>query len=62
MIPIKYNLSSYVLVLSSGNIGEALRGHFAKYDNSSGDINPIGGFSKTDLRRYIRWCHETKGI
>ncbi len=27
-----------------------------KYDNSSADINPIGGISKVDLRRFLRWA------
>ncbi|CAI7894106.1 unnamed protein product, partial [Closterium sp. NIES-54] len=26
------------------------------YDCSSADINPIGGISKTDLRRFLRWA------
>ena len=29
-----------------------------KYDCSSADINPIGGISKTDLRKFILWCTE----
>ncbi len=28
-----------LLVLSSSNVGESLRGYLTKYDNSSGDIN-----------------------
>ena len=35
-----------LLVLGSGNVDEALRGYLTKYDCSSADINPIGGFSK----------------
>jgi hypothetical protein len=27
-----------------------------KYDCSSADINPIGGISKTDLKRFILWA------
>jgi NAD+ synthase (glutamine-hydrolysing) len=26
-----------------------------KYDCSSADVNPIGGISKTDLKRFLRW-------
>ena len=26
-----------------------------QYDCSSADINPIGGISKTDLRKFLRW-------
>lgn len=40
-----------LLVLGSANVDEALRGYMTKYDCSSADINPIGGISKTDLRR-----------
>jgi len=36
-----------------------LRGYYTKYDCSSADINPIGGISKTDLKRFIAWA-ETK--
>lgn len=45
-----------LLVLGSANVDEALRGYLTKYDCSSADINPIGGISKTDLRRFIRYC------
>jgi len=34
----------------------SLRGYVTKYDCSSADINPIGGISKTDLRRFIKYC------
>lgn len=30
-------------MLGSANVDEALRGYYTKYDNSSADINPIGG-------------------
>lgn len=42
-----------LLVVGSANVDEALRGYMTKYDCSSADINPIGGISKTDLRRYV---------
>lgn len=29
-----------------------------KYDASSADINPIGGISKTDLRRFLIYAME----
>lgn len=45
-----------LLVLGSANVDEQLRGYYTKYDNSSADINPIGGISKTDLRRFIGWA------
>ena len=43
----------FLLVLSSGNVDEALRGYMTKYDCSSGDINPIGGICKGDLKRML---------
>ena len=46
----------FLLVLGSGNVDEALRGYLTKYDCSSADINPIGGISKTDLRKFLRWA------
>lgn len=45
-----------LLVLGTANVDEALRGYMTKYDASSADINPIGGISKTDLRRFLRWA------
>ena len=47
--------SAFLLVLASSNSDEALRGFYTKYDASSADINPIGSFSKTDLRKFLRW-------
>ena len=46
----------FLLVLSSGNVDEALRGYVTKYDCSSGDLNPIGSVSKLDLRRFLVWA------
>jgi hypothetical protein len=37
-------------------VDESLRGYLTKYDCSSADINPIGGISKTDLKRFILWA------
>jgi NAD+ synthase (glutamine-hydrolysing) len=50
------NFGSSLLVLGSANVDEALRGYLTKYDCSSADINPIGGISKSDLRRFIQWA------
>ena len=44
-----------LLVLGSANVDESLRGYLTKYDCSSADINPIGGISKTDLRRFLTY-------
>jgi NAD+ synthase (glutamine-hydrolysing) len=43
----------FLLVLGSANVDEALRGYLTKYDCSSADVNPIGGISKADLRRFL---------
>lgn len=42
-----------LLVLGSANVDEALRGYMTKYDCSSADINPIGGISKADLKKFL---------
>ncbi|XP_058827612.1 glutamine-dependent NAD(+) synthetase isoform X1 [Topomyia yanbarensis] len=47
-----------LLVLGSANVDEALRGYMTKYDCSSADINPIGGISKTDLKRFLLFAKE----
>lgn len=36
----------------------SLRGYLTKYDCSSADINPIGGISKTDLKRFIAYAKD----
>lgn len=47
--------SGFLLVLSSSNLDESLRGYMTKYDCSSGDLNPIGSLSKSTLKEYLRW-------
>ena len=42
--------NGWLLVLSTANVDEALRGYMTKYDCSSGDLNPIGAIAKTDLK------------
>ncbi|KAF9429455.1 glutamine-dependent NAD(+) synthetase [Entomortierella beljakovae] len=51
-----------LLVLGSANVDECLRGYFTKYDCSSADINPIGGISKSDLRRFIAYAEVAFGM
>ncbi|KAL1399903.1 hypothetical protein pipiens_002146 [Culex pipiens pipiens] len=51
-----------LLVLGSANVDEALRGYMTKYDCSSADINPIGGISKTDLKRFLMYAKEKFNI
>ena len=55
MMPWVRKREGTLLVLGTGNVDEALRGYLTKYDCSSGDINPIGGISKHDLRRFLKW-------
>lgn len=52
-----------LLVLACSNVDEALRGYLTKYDCSAGDLNPIGGISKRDLRAFLQWAarHDTLG-
>lgn len=47
-----------LLVLGSANVDEALRGYMTKYDCSSADVNPIGGISKTDLRKFLFYAKD----
>ncbi|XP_053659653.1 glutamine-dependent NAD(+) synthetase [Anopheles marshallii] len=51
-----------LLVLGSANVDEALRGYMTKYDCSSADINPIGGISKVDLRRFLAYAQIEYGL
>ena len=61
MMPWVRNREGTLLVLGTGNVDEALRGYLTKYDCSSGDINPIGGISKHDLRRFLKWAEAHLG-
>uniref|UniRef100_A0A182MPM7 Glutamine-dependent NAD(+) synthetase n=1 Tax=Anopheles culicifacies TaxID=139723 RepID=A0A182MPM7_9DIPT len=51
-----------LLVLGSANVDEALRGYMTKYDCSSADVNPIGGISKVDLRRFLAYAQIEYGL
>ncbi|KAK2575635.1 hypothetical protein KPH14_011898 [Odynerus spinipes] len=51
-----------LLVLGTGNVDEALRGYFTKYDCSSADINPIGGIAKNDLKRFLAYFRKKHGL
>ena len=49
----------FLLVLGSANVDESLRGYYTKYDCSAADLNPIGGVSKSDLKRFLTWAGNT---
>ena len=51
-----------LLVLGSSNVDEALRGYMTKYDCSSADINPIGGVSKMDLKKFLAFASAKYGL
>lgn len=53
---VRGNQRGGLLVLGSANVDECLRGYLTKYDCSSADLNPIGGISKTDLKRFIKYA------
>ncbi|KAK9362265.1 hypothetical protein V1504DRAFT_403714 [Lipomyces starkeyi] len=58
LLPWVRGKSGGLLVLGSANVDECLRGYLTKYDCSSADINPIGGISKTDLKRFIAYARD----
>lgn len=51
-----------LLVLGLANVDECLRGYLTKYDCLLADINPIGGISKTDLKRFIGYAEREFGM
>ena len=51
-------LPGSLLVLGSANVDECLLGYMTKYDCSSADLNPIGGISKNDLKKFVFYCVE----
>jgi NAD+ synthase (glutamine-hydrolysing) len=58
---IRGHTNGWLLVLSTANVDEALRGYMTKYDCSSGDLNPIGAVSKADLNRFLVWASKELG-
>jgi len=60
LVPWARGRSGFVLVLGSANVDEGLRGYLTKYDCSSADINPIGGISKMDLKRFLLWASKAE--
>ena len=54
--------SGGLLVLGSANVDESLRGYLTKYDCSSADVNPIGGISKGDLKRFLAYARSEYGF
>ncbi|KAL5537133.1 QNS1 [Sanghuangporus sanghuang] len=58
LMPFVRGRSGGLLVLGSANVDESLRGYLTKYDCSSADINPIGGISKTDLKKFIAYARD----
>ncbi|PAV20178.1 glutamine-dependent NAD synthetase with GAT domain-containing [Pyrrhoderma noxium] len=58
LLPLVRGRQGGLLVLGSANVDESLRGYLTKYDCSSADINPIGGISKTDLKKFIAYARD----
>jgi len=61
LLPWSRDARGSLLVLGTGNVDEALRGYFTKYDCSAADINPIGSISKEDLKRFMAWAGDRLG-
>ena len=55
LVPWSRGDQGFLLVLSAANIAEGLFGYLTKYDCSAGDLNPIGGINKTDLKMFLKW-------
>ena len=49
-------MARYLVTWNCSPLPFSLRGYFTKYDCSSADINPIGGISKTDLKKFIAYA------
>ncbi|CAG0914199.1 unnamed protein product [Notodromas monacha] len=62
MLWVRGRPSGGLLVLSSANVDEALRGYMTKYDCSSADLNPIGSISKSDLKKFLLYTLRTHGL
>lgn len=62
LVPWTRDQNGFLLVLSSSNIAEGLRGYLTKYDCSAADINPIGGINKTDLFAFLRFFSDRVSV
>mmetsp|Transcript_9847 Transcript_9847/g.17312 ORF Transcript_9847/g.17312 Transcript_9847/m.17312 type:complete len:705 (-) Transcript_9847:52-2166(-) len=62
LLPWILGKKGFLLVLGSGNVDEGLRGYLTKYDCSSADLNPIGGISKVDLKRFLVYASTKEGL
>lgn len=62
LIPVHIKHNGFILVLGAANLDEGLRGYMTKYDCSSADINPIGSFSKIDLKRFLFWSIKNRNL
>ncbi|OLL24912.1 Glutamine-dependent NAD(+) synthetase [Neolecta irregularis DAH-3] len=62
LLPWVRGFQGSLLVLGSANVDECIRGYLTKYDCSSADVNPIGGISKNDLKRFIAYSETTFGL
>jgi NAD+ synthase (glutamine-hydrolysing) len=60
LLPWSRGHQGFLLVLGSANVDEGLRGYLTKYDCSSADVNPIGGISKADIRRFLQCAPSPK--
>jgi NAD+ synthase (glutamine-hydrolysing) len=58
LLPVKFNLKSFLLCFGTGNLSEVFRGYYTKYDCSSGDLNIIGSLSKTDIKSILQYAAE----
>eukprot|EP00826_Nyctotherus_ovalis_P001522 TRINITY_DN10247_c0_g1_i2.p1 TRINITY_DN10247_c0_g1~~TRINITY_DN10247_c0_g1_i2.p1 ORF type:complete len:697 (-),score=159.72 TRINITY_DN10247_c0_g1_i2:64-2118(-) len=53
VLPVITKRRGFYLVVATGNGDECIRGYFTKYDNSSGDLNPIGGWTKAMVNAFL---------
>ncbi len=58
VLPAMAKRSGFFFVVATGNGDECIRGYFTKYDNSSGDMDPIGSWSKQLVNAFLEgWMH-----
>ena len=60
VIPIKYKLKGFLIVMATGNCSEVVRGYYSRYDNSSGDINVLGSLVKHDVKSILTHMANTE--
>ena len=58
LIPSRYNLQGFILVLTSVNVDDLLRGNFTKYGVSSGDLDLYQTLNRNEIKKILYYFRD----